>query len=780
MTNRVLNDSSIWDLHIHTCNSPKSSGEFQKMDIDTYINTLLDVFKDYPELSLISFTDHNIISYDVYKAFIDRKTDINIIPGIEIDVDIDGIKDSKHMLFYFNIDLEKLEDFSKKINDYMNNKKSVKIENILDFLISNKIEFIISPHAFKQGKRGIEYDWNDEDSAGSNAHKFMDQLFCFWEASGHSDIANAIEFLRRIDKEDIISVISFSDSSDEKKLREYLSNPPQYFKSLPNYKGLQLAGTDCRRILKEKKCINEDNTGNFIGSVFINGEEIKLSDRLNTIVGGRGSGKSLLLDNMALSMDSSIRENKVLKDDRIDFLDTINIQLKNLDGTIIDLDNKKIDFFDQSYVSKIFSSNNISEEIETYFADEFKNIENIDKEYELQLIKSKYEEYLKKNIITKPTSNISNFVGKYKKIDEKSVGLKIRKTDIHTLNKIDYSIDEAIKYANNGCKLIPKDLKGNKNINNALLNFIKVVTAEAHDYNNERIKENLEDIIKEKCLSQDEEKNKELKVRNTEEELFVNHLKFECDPYVERTNIVNSILKLQVDYKEEKNKYDIKDGVDDSKFKFEKKIIFESPLQYFRKMCEKYIGVKTKSYSDKELYHAFIYEINDLIKDSKTVSDFICDLKSLKDYEVKYESNILYGKDIENLENIVKMSPGTQTNILMEYIVSKQTEIPLLIDQPEDNIDNETIYTKLTEWFEKLKLKRQVIVVTHDANIVINADAENVIIASKNEKNEFTYTYGALEYNGILERISVILDGGVEAVERRLKKYGRKKDNINN
>lgn len=197
-------------------------------------------------------------------------------------------------------------------------------------------------------------------------------------------------------------------------------------------------------------------------------------------------------------------------------------------------------------------------------------------------------------------------------------------------------------------------------------------------------------------------------------------------------------------------------------------------------MCEKYIGVKAKSYSDKELYHAFIYEINDLIKDSKTVSDFISDLKSLKDYEVKYESNILYGKDIENLENIVKMSPGTQTNILMEYIVSKQTEIPLLIDQPEDNIDNETIYTKLTEWFEKLKLKRQVIVVTHDANIVINADAENVIIASKNEKNEFTYTYGALEYNGILERISVILDGGVEAVERRLKKYGRKKDNSNN
>ena len=126
------------------------------------------------------------------------------------------------------------------------------------------------------------------------------------------------------------------------------------------------------------------------------------------------------------------------------------------------------------------------------------------------------------------------------------------------------------------------------------------------------------------------------------------------------------------------------------------------------------------------------------------------------------------------------MSPGTQTNILMEYIVSKDTKLPLLIDQPEDNIDNETIYTKLTTWFRKLRLKRQVIVVTHDANVVINADADNVIIANKKSDNNFTYDYGALEYGTILNRISVILDGGVEAVERRLKKYGREKNSCNN
>lgn len=190
-------------------------------------------------------------------------------------------------------------------------------------------------------------------------------------------------------------------------------------------------------------------------------------------------------------------------------------------------------------------------------------------------------------------------------------------------------------------------------------------------------------------------------------------------------------------------------------------------------MCIKYLGTKVKSYSLENLYNIFIFHLEDELKTSKNVDDFIKDLKSLNDYKIEYQCNILYGETEDSLKLINRMSPGTQTNILMEYIVSKDTKIPLLIDQPEDNIDNETIYTKLTSWFRRLKLKRQVIVVTHDANIVVNADAENVIIASKKSDDQFIYDYGALEYENILNRISIILDGGVEAVERRLKKYGR-------
>lgn len=139
-------------------------------------------------------------------------------------------------------------------------------------------------------------------------------------------------------------------------------------------------------------------------------------------------------------------------------------------------------------------------------------------------------------------------------------------------------------------------------------------------------------------------------------------------------------------------------------------------------------------------------------------------------YEEK--SSICFDSGDGTYQDIRKLSPGTQTNILIEYIVHKKTKIPLLIDQPEDNVDNQTIYSKIRSWFMGLKQSRQVIVVTHDANIVINADAENVIIAEQPHQGEFAYQYGALEYGDIIDQASLILDGGKDAVKRRLVKYG--------
>jgi len=147
---------------------------------------------------------------------------------------------------------------------------------------------------------------------------------------------------------------------------------------------------------------------------------------------------------------------------------------------------------------------------------------------------------------------------------------------------------------------------------------------------------------------------------------------------------------------------------------------------------------------------------------------------ALSDYNLQYEErlSINYLRDNGKYEDISTLSPGTQTNILIEYIVHQETRNPLFIDQPEDNVDNQTIYGEIKRWFMKLKKTRQVIVVTHDANIVINADADNIILATQNNDGSFTYKHGALEHEDMLENASLILDGGKEAVRRRLVKYG--------
>ena len=106
MTDHVVLESSVWDLHIHTCDCPKASGDFRNLSVQQYIDGLLEIFKGHPDLSLISFTDHNHISKRVYDEFQSRGTSINVLPGIECDLFLDKEareKDAngfKHIIFY--------------------------------------------------------------------------------------------------------------------------------------------------------------------------------------------------------------------------------------------------------------------------------------------------------------------------------------------------------------------------------------------------------------------------------------------------------------------------------------------------------------------------------------------------------------------------------------------------------------------------------------------------------------------------------------------------------
>ena len=142
------------------------------------------------------------------------------------------------------------------------------------------------------------------------------------------------------------------------------------------------------------------------------------------------------------------------------------------------------------------------------------------------------------------------------------------------------------------------------------------------------------------------------------------------------------------------------------------------------------------------------------------------------------------------------MSPGKKALVLLELLISlEKGNCPILIDQPEDDLDNRSIYEDLVKYLKQKKRERQIIVVTHNANVVIAADAEEVIIANqdgketKNHERRFEYRSGAIEDNepvydcegvvrsgilngkGIQDQICDILEGGKMAFELRRKKY---------
>ncbi|MEI9864469.1 MAG: hypothetical protein WDN00_07930 [Limisphaerales bacterium] len=107
---------------------------------------------------------------------------------------------------------------------------------------------------------------------------------------------------------------------------------------------------------------------------------------------------------------------------------------------------------------------------------------------------------------------------------------------------------------------------------------------------------------------------------------------------------------------------------------------------------------------------------------------------------------------------LASMPPLKATQSLKEALRQ-----PLIFDQPEDDLDNEFIIEELVEIFRGIKQFRQVILVTHNANLVVNADAEQVIVA-ENVNGVLKYTSGSLEAEVTNKAVRRILEGGDEGV----------------
>jgi len=127
-------------------------------------------------------------------------------------------------------------------------------------------------------------------------------------------------------------------------------------------------------------------------------------------------------------------------------------------------------------------------------------------------------------------------------------------------------------------------------------------------------------------------------------------------------------------------------------------------------------------------------------------------------------------------KKVSQLSPGERGALLIIfYLLVDKDDIPLIIDQPEDNLDNESVYEYLVPYIKKAKQRRQIIIVTHNPNIAVVADSEQVIYSKidKANKNRVTYTSGAIEDSTVNKKIIEVLEGTFPAFDNRTKKYYR-------
>lgn len=154
----------------------------------------------------------------------------------------------------------------------------------------------------------------------------------------------------------------------------------------------------------------------------------------------------------------------------------------------------------------------------------------------------------------------------------------------------------------------------------------------------------------------------------------------------------------------------------------------------------------------------------------------------------KLQYDVIYDGD-----NYNAMSQGKKAFVVLKMTLDcSDSKFPIIIDQPEDDLDNRAIFTELVAYLKDKKTLRQIILVTHNANVVVNADSELVVVANQhgshspnNDDKKFQYKHGSIESllknssdsastldrKSIKEHICEILEGGDKAFKLRERKY---------
>ena len=298
--------------------------------------------------------------------------------------------------------------------------------------------------------------------------------------------------------------------------------------------------------------------------------------------------------------------------------------------------------------------------------------------------------------------------------------------------------------------------------------------------------------------------------REIEEKLKVQKDKLADITLIRKENeeVVLQINSFKSSIKEAHRNYfrkieEIKNSLNIAKDKLEIKAFARLNVQGYRDLL--IFGINQQGYQGQSIVNENIDSVEDYfisahslfeklltnsvtLKGGNTHISFAQKILSTNFFEISYD--IIY-EDTFN-----KMSEGKKAFVVLMLLLDfSNKDCPILIDQPEDDLDNRAIYKDLVKYLKRKKKERQIILVTHNPNIVVGADSELVIVANQNgidtpnvNNSKFQYISGSLENTkefdknkevtlysqGVKEHVCEILEGGNEAFKQREVKYALK------
>ena len=130
------------------------------------------------------------------------------------------------------------------------------------------------------------------------------------------------------------------------------------------------------------------------------------------------------------------------------------------------------------------------------------------------------------------------------------------------------------------------------------------------------------------------------------------------------------------------------------------------------------------------------------------------------------------GETVTVTRQFNQLSLGQQQSVLLALMLSSSSNLPLIIDQPEDNLDSQFIYSSIVPVLRQAKERRQIIVVTHNPNIAVLGDAEQIIVLRAAADKSVIAARGSIDDMATRDAACNILEGSQEAFKRRARIYG--------